>query len=88
MNNAIPAMLLGRLRSGEERGGILVHALRSEFEVSGRSEFEVSGWLIIRNTAFCGRKPGKRSIGWDKVEKEITCKRCLLKIKREVGSNK
>ena len=46
---------------------------------------------LDRTSAFCGAKPGRRSVGWTReLNKEVTCPRCiarLAKIAQRAESN-
>ena len=37
---------------------------------------------FCNHRAFCGAKPGKRSVGWSREFKEVSCPRCLAKLAR------
>lgn len=69
-----PKILAGRCRNGAERdSGKLWHAV---------PKGEVYG------VALCGAKPGRTSVGWSSWcpdDVQITCNKCLRKIKKNEG---
>ena len=51
---------------------------RTGNDMVGQITHAVSGWIAI-----CGKKPKGKSLGWSVWEdNELTCPKCLLKIKR------
>lgn len=68
----IATTLLGRLANGAERDhGRVVHGLAID---KGNGKKDI---------AFCGAKPGRRSVGWSwHHEKDVTCPRCLKRISK------
>jgi hypothetical protein len=73
--------LLGRLSSGlESDTGKLIHSLKVIQVKSPR----LPDIMINVTISLCGQKPGRKSVGWEKTELDITCPRCLKKINMEV----
>lgn len=72
--NIISVVKMGRLSDAVQRDhGIVRHAmLEDDYRFGAHSK------------ALCGTKPGRRSVGWanDKDITEITCDRCLKKLKK------
>jgi len=77
------AMMLGRLTDGAERDhGSYVHALYKAEVFSPR----IPDMLITVEKSICGKKPGKRSVGWsdndNDNDKPITCPKCLKRLEK------
>lgn len=71
-----PRRLAGRCANGAERDrGRLYHAVPMRYgSVTGD----------IWGPALCGQKPGRLSAGWSEAAgTEVTCKRCLRKLRKE-----
>lgn len=66
------SQMAGRCANGAERdSGILWHARRLDAENK------------ISRKSICGRKPGRRSVGWSTWKpsgRVVTCKRCLKRL--------
>lgn len=86
------ARLLGRLASGLQSDmGTLVHAVIAKRCKRPPCPFNDWGRKVIpnddytANISLCGKRPGRRSVGWDREETEVTCPRCLAKLAKSEG---
>ena len=57
----------GRLRSGSEASGNIVHGLES-----ASSSFSL-----------CGQKPSAKSVGWGAIDEDVNCPLCLKKLENQ-----
>ena len=79
--------MLGRLANGNEADtGTLIHAL-TEKQVPLRpcplNEFgKIPGMTTTTTVSVCGKRPGRKSVGWDRTESPVTCAKCLTKVAR------
>lgn len=87
-----PAMMLGRLSNGAESDhGTLVHAVRTRKCKRPPCPFNDYGRKAIPNddytaeVSLCGRRPGRRSVGWSWNDKDmaVSCPKCLSKLEKE-----
>lgn len=81
--------MLGRLANGfQSDQGKLIHAVTER--ITKRKPCPYNDWgksqefekiFVDKEVSLCGKKPGKRSVGWDfNIEKEINCEKCLKRI--------
>ena len=76
----VPLSLGGRGRTGSDSSGSIFHAVA---EWNGQPQF------YGHSAALCGKKPGRRSIGWSTwmpSGQQITCPLCAKKLTGVTGA--
>ena len=89
-----PAMMQGRLSSELQADhGSVVHAVHES--KAKRHPCPANDWgrksgpddYVLAHVSLCGKRPGRKSVGWSTSDKEapVTCPRCLKKIEKMQG---
>jgi len=91
--------LLGRLSNGSQSDhGTRYHAVvRRMVKNPNAGKVLDNGYVlpekVERSVALCGARPGRRSVGWDfenfstHLGTEVTCPRCLERLRKIEGKN-
>lgn len=81
------ARLLGRLANGNEAdSGTLIHRVVRKKAKRPPCPYNDFGRKIIENddyetdVSICGKKPGRRSVGWDETTQNVTCPTCIQRL--------
>jgi len=83
-------VMLGRLTNGfQSDHGTVYHAvIRKMVKHPNAGKVLDNGYVIPEkyetDVSLCGRKPGRKSVGWkfDDPERVVSCEKCLKKIQK------